>query len=850
MSEHKGESSAQVWDSRMWQGLMKWVADEQYVERRRIVAGEAQKNIQALLAEDKLDELTLDDFNEYVWKFGEIMGPDGAIGSQEAEQSYSPEELRESFQSGELRVTGQHTVGGGVRIYYPAFKGSDQEKTQLLRRTLHELLYSSDDLYANLDAVKAEANGFGENWATMILCMMHTDEMGIMNGKSKEAVRKLAGMLGVGEGWEEPVDDYHAFNELVAQMRDASGGALQDLLAVDAFLNRVADLGEPQYWKVALSPQASFHEELVDMCVEEGCAAIGFLEKPDDHSVKRFREIRPGDYVVMHTKASIGGVGRVTRPYYETGGDYVVGEISHFQRRIDVDWLIGTYPYGDAFPGAKQRDTVATLDDTVFWRLASNYADDPRFREVLGEAPDFRYWVFQGNPKLWDFEEMLSRATPFQENWTTSKYREEMSEGDTVYIWQSGEQAGIYAVARIVSEPYEVTNDPYGDWKTDLVVEEVFDEPLLRPKLKADPRTSEMEIIRQAQGSNFRLTPAEDAAIRAMLGQTPDGTAIEAVADACCAPVEFIEEILAQLEKKKQMVFYGPPGTGKTFVARELAQFLAEGDEQRWDLIQFHPSYTYEDFMEGIKPQSVPVGEDSYEVSYPVLAGSFMRFCERASEDSDRIYTFIIDEINRGQIAKIFGELMYLLEYREDNIQLAYTKSEGDETLAQFAIPDNVRIIGTMNTADRSIALVDFALRRRFAFYPFYPDDDSHVQGMLEHWLQKRSPEALWIADFAERLNELLGRDVGRDFLVGHSYFMDAEGMGEEQLREVWRFQIEPLLHEYFVGKDNKLGAYDLDQLIAEAKGVTPEADGEDEAGEPLGDSEAEEEEPAGAEDQ
>jgi hypothetical protein len=812
MSEHKGESSAQVWDSRMWQGLMKWVADEQYVERRRIVAGEAQKNIQALLAEDKLDELTLDDFNEYVWKFGEIMGPDGAIGSQEAEQSYSPEELRESFQSGELRVTGQHTVGGGVRIYYPAFKGSDQEKTQLLRRTLHELLYSSDDLYANLDAVKAEANGFGENWATMILCMMHTDEMGIMNGKSKEAVRKLAGMLGVGEGWEEPVDDYHAFNELVAQMRDASGGALQDLLAVDAFLNRVADLGEPQYWKVALSPQASFHEELVDMCVEEGCAAIGFLEKPDDHSVKRFREIRPGDYVVMHTKASIGGVGRVTRPYYETGGDYVVGEISHFQRRIDVDWLIGTYPYGDAFPGAKQRDTVATLDDTVFWRLASNYADDPRFREVLGEAPDFRYWVFQGNPKLWDFEEMLSRATPFQENWTTSKYREEMSEGDTVYIWQSGEQAGIYAVARIVSEPYEVTNAVASEAQSGPAHQRDGDHP---------------------PGARLEL-PTD-----ARRGRRDSGDARSDPRWHC------------HRGRRRCVLRAGGVHRGNSRAAREEeADGLLRAAGHRQNFRRARAGAISRRGRRAIKPQSVPVGEDSYEVSYPVLAGSFMRFCERASEDSDRIYTFIIDEINRGQIAKIFGELMYLLEYREDNIQLAYTKSEGDETLAQFAIPDNVRIIGTMNTADRSIALVDFALRRRFAFYPFYPDDDSHVQGMLEHWLQKRSPEALWIADFAERLNELLGRDVGRDFLVGHSYFMDAEGMGEEQLREVWRFQIEPLLHEYFVGKDNKLGAYDLDQLIAEAKGVTPEADGEDEAGEPLGDSEAEEEEPAGAEDQ
>ncbi len=852
MADNEAVSNGGVWESRMWQGLMEWVADEQYVERRRIVAGEAQKKIQALLAEDKLDELTLDDFNKYVWQMGEVLDRNGEPVDKHAS---SPEELRSHFEAGEWRVTGQHTVGGGAKVYYPGFKGTDEEKTELLRSTLHELLYSSDDLYANLDAVKQEPNFFQDNWATMILCMMHTNEMGIMNGKSKPALRKLAGMLGVEEDWDERLDDYRGFNELVAQMRDESGGILPDLLAVDAFLNRVADLGEPRYWKVALAPNASYHQELVDMCVEEGCAVIGFAEKPDDQSVKRFRDIRPGDYVVMHTKASIGGVGRVTRPYYETDVD-AEGVPDEFRRRIDVDWLVGTHRYGDALPGAWQTLTAVELDEPTFWQLASNYADDPRFREVLGEAPDFRFWVFQGNPDLWDFDEMLSRETPFDEDWTVSRYRDEMEVGDPVFVWMSGEKAGIYALARISSEPHEVEDDEFGDWKAGLTVAKVLSTPLLRTTLKADPRTAEMSVIKQPQGSNFRLTPAEDSAVREMLNKmettdpTEDDRTVEAVSEACCAPAEFIEEILAQLEKKKQMVFYGPPGTGKTFVARELAKFLAEGDRDRWSLIQFHPSYTYEDFMEGIKPQSVPVGEDNYEVSYPVLAGSFMRFCQRAAADPDQIYTFIIDEINRGQIAKIFGELMYLLEYREDEIQLAYTKSASDDTPAQFAIPGNVRIIGTMNTADRSIALVDFALRRRFAFYPFYPDDDAHVQGMLGHWIEKHEVADKWIADFVRNLNGLLGRDVGRDFLVGHSYFMDAEGMGEAQLREVWRFQIEPLLHEYFVGKDNKLGAYDLDQLISEAKGVTPEADGEDEVSEALGDGGAEEEEPAGAEDQ
>jgi len=221
-----------------------------------------------------------------------------------------------------------------------------------------------------------------------------------------------------------------------------------------------------------------------------------------------------------------------------------------------------------------------------------------------------------------------------------------------------------------------------------------------------------------------------------------------------------------------------------------------------------------------------------------------MHFCEQATEDPDGTYVFIIDEINRGQIAKIFGELMYLLEYRGQEIELAYTKTEGDtQAPERFGIPPNVLIIGTMNTADRSIALVDFALRRRFTFIPFYPDDDAHVQGMLARWLDESIPEMAWVAKLVDDLNSQLTGRVGRDFLISHSYFMQ-EGLDEALVETIWRYQIAPLLHEYFVGSAERAEEFRLEELVARANGITepaePPADAEE--SEADGEGEAEDE--------
>ena len=184
---------------------------------------------------------------------------------------------------------------------------------------------------------------------------------------------------------------------------------------------------------------------------------------------------------------------------------------------------------------------------------------------------------------------------------------------------------------------------------------------------------------------------------------------------------EYLRKIQRLLEDKRQVIFQGPPGTGKTFVARKLAASLA-GTEKHVRLVQFHPSYAYEDFVQGLRPKLTD-GAPGFELR----DGPLLAMAEAAREDRGAKYFLIIDEINRGNLAKVFGELYFLLEYRDQPIQLQYSNES-------FELPENLYIIGTMNTADRSIALVDLALRRRFHFVEFHPDKVP-VKGLLERWL-------------------------------------------------------------------------------------------------------------------
>lgn len=238
------------------------------------------------------------------------------------------------------------------------------------------------------------------------------------------------------------------------------------------------------------------------------------------------------------------------------------------------------------------------------------------------------------------------------------------------------------------------------------------------------------------------------------------------------------------IERKKQVILYGPPGTGKTFLAEKLAAHLTSGGDGFFELIQFHPEVSYEDFIQGIRPKASEHGG----LDYPIVLGRFLEFCKRAENCQD-ICVLIIDEINRANLARVFGELMYLLEYREKSVRLA----AGGE----FKIPNNIRIIGTMNTADRSIALVDHALRRRFAFIALYPN-----YNILRkfHEREQTGFNVEGLISVLESLNQQIG---DRHYSIGPSYFLRMDLVS--QIEDIWRMEIEPYLDEFFFDQPDKV---------------------------------------------
>ncbi|MBO8171494.1 MAG: AAA family ATPase [Bacillaceae bacterium] len=265
---------------------------------------------------------------------------------------------------------------------------------------------------------------------------------------------------------------------------------------------------------------------------------------------------------------------------------------------------------------------------------------------------------------------------------------------------------------------------------------------------------------------------------------------------------KLLEEWLELLSENKQIIFYGPPGTGKTLVAKKLAKILAQ-HENRTRFIQFHPSYTYEEFIEGLRPELVKTDQGTSQLSVKVKPGIFKSLCKEASKPENKYdsYVLIIDEINRANTAKVFGELLYALEYRDTPVPLPYSNED------KLIVPSNVYLIGTMNTTDRSLAHIDFALRRRFQFIPFFPEQTEHV---LKSYLDKHQPEMSWVFDLVKYVNQKI---EDPHYAIGHSYFMGQE-LTEEKLERIWKYQIIPYLEECFVHQPDKIEEFKLETLL------------------------------------
>ena len=319
----------------------------------------------------------------------------------------------------------------------------------------------------------------------------------------------------------------------------------------------------------------------------------------------------------------------------------------------------------------------------------------------------------------------------------------------------------------------------------------------------------------EAQSLVWAILQARDEEPPAEENETPpvwddpwsDRKIAELAEDLLWSPSD-LRRIIDGLKDKRQVIFQGPPGTGKTYVAKRIAEWCKNhgGDYQ---IVQFHPSYSYENFVEGFRPTL----DEGGNAGFKLTGGPLRRIAKQAEAKPDTTFILVIDEINRGNVSKVLGELYFLLEYRNEEITLQYSG-------VGFSLPENLWFIGTMNTTDRSIALVDAALRRRFYFFGFFPDVPP-IQGLLERWLDKYSPDAKWISRLVDSANKEMGdRHLG----IGPSHFMKRDlPLDQRRVRFIWEQAIIPYIEEQCFGNEEKLKQFGFDRLLGNHRAVQPE---------------------------
>lgn len=458
----------------------------------------------------------------------------------------------------------------------------------------------------------------------------------------------------------------------------------------------------------------------------------------------------------------------------------------------NVNWIhndewnysIAKQPLTNLTDISKNSDLVKNLNDMV---INNNVA-------TLSEATSGRkYWWLVANPKIWSIANMqvgtIQDYTLYNDNGNRRRIFQnflDAKEGDMVIGYESTPTKQIVALAEIAKP---------NDGKLIYIRKtESLPVPIDYSKIKSIPELADMEYMKNQQGSFFKLKEdeyniimdiiREDNPVRAE--QKNDIYDEESFLNDVFMDKSQYARLKSLLLTKKNVILQGAPGVGKTFAAKRLAySILGEVDKSHVEFVQFHQSYTYEDFIMGFRPNE--------EGGFYLKRGIFYNFCKKAKADPDSKYFFIIDEINRGNLSKIFGELLMLIEndYRGESIKLAYS----DEL---FDVPRNLYIIGMMNTADRSLAMIDYALRRRFSFFDMIPA--FQTEGFKAYQKKVDNKQFDNIIDGIVKLNEVISNDdsLGQGFCIGHSYFCNQKEVNIEWFQNVIDYDILPMLKEYW----------------------------------------------------